>query len=159
MIVDSYTICKQIADSLKPVVLAGNEINEVQIYSNTHFGGNCKIYNQIDQQRREYPKPYITINEIGQNEKFMQSIQIDIEFAIPVNEIKEVETDGVVEYSEYFRLSEFANAILKRFETKSNVCYSSSQIVFRPDGINTGKNEFSGSINVTYEFLTPISKR
>jgi len=160
MIVDSYKVCSQIATSLKSVILAGNEINEVQLYSETNFNTKCKIYNQIAVDKSKYTKPYIAINEIGQSQENRNTIQIDIDFAIPVadDKIDEIEVDGVIEYKDYYKLSEFANVIIDRIQTKGNVCYPYSQILFRPNEISIKNHEYSGSIQITYQVLTPISK-
>ncbi len=125
MKIDSYVVCKQIANSLKSIILAGNEINEVQLYSDANFGGKCGIYNQIAVNKKKYTKPYIAVNEIGQNQRQKSSIQIDIDFSIPIDSDEEIRkegiaeevVDGVIEYKNYYKLSEFADKIIGRIET------------------------------------------
>ena len=160
MILNSYVICKQIANSLKSKILAGDEINEVQLYSEANFTQKCKIYNQIAVDKSKYTKPYIAINELGQNQDTKNTIQIDIDFAIPISSesITEVEVDGVVEYEGYYKLSEFAQSIINRIQTKGNICYPYSQILFRPNAVSMKNPEYSGSIQMTFQVLTLISK-
>lgn len=166
MTINTYIISKQIANSLKSVVVALTETNPVQQYSEANFGDKCRIYNQIATNKDEYTVPYIAINEMGQTERSKNQIQIDIDFAIPLSDVPAEVTqgiveelvDGVIEYRNYYKLSEFAEEIVKRLETKGHLCYDATQKLFKPDEISIGTDQYSGTIQITFEYLTPISR-
>lgn len=157
MIINTYDICSQIANSLKTKTLAGIETNEIQKYSDENFGKKCRIYNQVAIDKNGYVKPYISVSTIAQKQKQKNIIGIDIDFAIPIEEIREEIVDDVVIYRDRNKLSEFANIIISIIE-KLCINYESSEIVFLPNPIEFDKEEYSGNIEITFETSILLKK-
>ena len=158
MIIDSYKICIAIKQALRSLEVATIETNPVTEYAVTHFGSKPTVSNQVAINKKNYTRPYIFINDIGQNKKNMNTIQIDIDFSFGVDGIEE-EIDGdTVEYKDYFRLSEWATLISQRIQAKANICIPVTQELFRPDEVQIGVNEFKGTLQLTLETVVPISK-
>lgn len=159
MIINVYDICTKMTSALKSTVINENETNPVQKYCNDNFNSNTKIYNQIAVNKSSYTLPYIAIHAIGQVQKSDETIQIDIDFAIPQEEIQEIETDGVIEYENYYKLSELATLILQTIEkkTKHTICNTVTQRLFRPNEIEIGANYYKGTIQYTYAIAVSLN--
>lgn len=150
MRINTYSVCTALADAMKSKELAGVEKNPIQKYCLDNFGQKAKIYNQVAIDKDSYTKPYITISTIAQNKKQKDVIGIDIDFAIPVDEVAEQEIDGVISYIDREKLSIFSDIIVGIVEA-SCVNYQDSNIIFAPNPIEFDKQEFSGNIEVTFE--------
>lgn len=153
MRVNTYEICNTLTNAFKSKELAGVEKNQIQSYCLDNFGLKAKVYNQVAIDKQSYTKPYITVSTIAQNKKQVSRIGIDIDFAIPIDVIREQEIDGVISYVDREKLAEFADILIGIVE---NACinYQDSDIIFIPNPIEFSKKEFSGNIEITYE--TPI---
>jgi len=158
MTIDSYKICLAIKEALRSFEVATVETNPVTQYALTHFGSKPTVSNQVAINKSNYSRPYIFINDIGQNKKHMNTIQIDIDFSFEVDEIVEVVDGDTVEYKDYFRLSEWATLVSKRIQDKANICIPVVQELFRPDEVQIGLNEFKGTLQLTLETVVPIKK-
>ena len=83
---------------------------------------------------------------------------IDIDFAIPQNNITKTKVDGVYEYENRFKLDEFANIIVELIE-KACIVNQDYEIVFKPNIRNKQAKEYSGNIQITYISPVILSKR
>lgn len=158
MYINTYKDCSKIADVLKSKILGGIEANKLQKYSIENFGKETDIYNQISDNEDGYSRPYISINVIGKQESEKITLGVDIDFAIPEENIETEKVNGVFEYNNRYKLDEFADIIVELVE-KACVNNQDYEIVFRPDQVDTQSNEYSGNIQVTYISPVILSKR
>ncbi len=150
MRINTDEICNILVNDLKSRELAGEEKNVVQKYCLDNFTTKAKIYNQIAINKDKYTKPYISVSTIAQNKKQKDMVGIDIDFAIPVDAIQELEVDGVIVYKDREKLAEIADLIIGIVESAC-VNHQDVNIVFSPNPIDFQKEEFSGNIEITYE--------
>ena len=158
MYINTYEDCKKIANVLKSKILGGNEVNKLQVYSIANFNKETDIYNQVADNENSYPLPYVAIDVIGKQESEKTTLGIDIDFAIPQNNITKTKVDGVYEYENRFKLDEFANIIVELIE-KACIVNQDYEIVFKPNKINKQAKEYSGNIQITYISPVILSKR
>jgi len=157
--VNTYRVTKAIAEGLKSQILAGNEISNVFVYANNNFNVPLKLYANMAIGKEKFPPLSIVVNEIGSSylsagkETNLDTLAVEVQIKIPQSPIREVETNGFVEYENYFKLSEFAEIIFQQIldKTKTTICYNLKQAMFRPDEIELTSGAYTGIIELTYE--------
>lgn len=157
--INTYKVTQAIADGLKSKLLAGIETSKVYIYAESNFTKPLKVYANMSADEESFYPLSIVINEIGSSymsggkETNMDILAIQIQIKIPQEPIVQTETNGFIEYENYFKLSEFSEVILQQVldKTKTTICYNLKQAMFRPDDVTLAANEYSGLIELTYE--------
>lgn len=157
IVVNLYKVNKAIANAIKSSIVNEGDVetNPVHIYCNEMFEDSTKVYNNIAINKEKYEAPFIAVGELSEIFKADNVLGISIEIAIPQTEIKEILTDGVIEYENYERLSELAEIVYQTIldSTKfgaSKICHDLKKVMYSPNEIQVGKNEYVGTLELTY---------